>query len=193
MAVFSMKALLRATLLSIGCVSAAFLGSCGTPGGHRAVTTEELEPFECGTVAKIHTLGGIFLASQPQPDDFKQAKQGGIKTVINLRKSSELPWDEAATVEALGLEYHAIPFASPAELSDGVLDSTRALLNDPARKPILLHCSSANRVGAIWLAHRMVDGGLSYEDAVAEARTVGLKLPAYEARAREYAEARKNR
>ena len=51
---------------------------------------------------------------------------------------------------------------------------------------MILHCSSANRVGAVWLAHRVLDGGLKYNEALSEAKTVGLKLPAYEERVKEY-------
>ena len=71
-----------------------------------------------------------------------------------------------------------------------MLDRTREVLSDHERKPILVHCASANRVGAVWLAHRVLDDGLAYEAALAEAKTVGLKAPALEQRAKEYIDAR---
>lgn len=147
---------------------------------------EKLEPYECGDVTRLHTLGGVFLASQPKPADFKTAQEGGIKTVVNLRLPSETDWDEAAVIKKLGMEYHNVPFKSPATLTDEVFDKTRKLLNDKSKRPMIVHCSSANRVGAVWLAHRVLDAGLSYDDALAEAKVVGLKLPAYEAKAKEY-------
>jgi hypothetical protein len=36
------------------------------------------------------------------------------------------------------------------------------------------------------LAHRVLDGGLTYEAALAEAKQVGLKLPALEEKAKDY-------
>jgi hypothetical protein len=42
-------------------------------------------------------------------------------------------------------------------------------LRKPGERPLLLHCASANRVGAVWLAHRVLDGGLSYDAALREA------------------------
>ena len=57
---------------------------------HRAITTERLEPYECGNITRLHTYGGVFLASQPQPEDFEQAKKGGVRTVINLRHENEI-------------------------------------------------------------------------------------------------------
>jgi uncharacterized protein (TIGR01244 family) len=150
--------------------------------------SEKLEPYKCGSVERLHTLGGVFLASQPKADDFKMAKEGGIKTVINLRKKEELDWDEEALVKQLGMEYHHLGFKSPAELTDEVFDATRKILNSKDKKPILLHCSTANRVGAVWLAHRVLDHGVGYEDALKEAETVGLKLPAYTEKAKAYIE-----
>ena len=158
---------------------------------HKAITTEKLEPFECGEITRLHTLGGVFLASQPKPEYFAQAKKGGVKTVINLRHAAEIKdFDEKQVVEAEGMIYLNLPFEGPAELTDAVFDKAREHLKSAVR-PILLHCSSANRVGAVWLPYRVLDGGLSIEDALAEAKTVGLKSPDYEAKAREYIKKRK--
>lgn len=152
---------------------------------------ERLEPSTCGEIERLHTVGGVFLASQPEAQDFEQAASSGIKTVLDLRKPGELSeFDERATVEGLGMSYVNVPFSKPEEMTDDVLDRAREVLNDPERKPILVHCASANRVGAVWLAHRVLDGGLAYDEALAEAKTVGLKAPALELRAKEYIDAR---
>ena len=158
------------------------------PTEHTAITTEKLEPYECGTITRLHTLGGVFLASQPQPEDFAQARKGGVKTVINLRHASEMEdFDEKQVVEAEGLSYVNIPFDGPDELTEEIFDEAREQLN-AAQRPILLHCASANRVGAVWLPYRVLDGGLTWDEALAEAKTVGLKSPDYEAKARDYIE-----
>jgi uncharacterized protein (TIGR01244 family) len=147
--------------------------------------TEKLEPYECGNIERLHTLGGIFLASQPEKEDFSQAKDRGIKTVLNLRPASELDWDEAALVK-LGLEYQNVPITSRDSLTDDAIDRVRGILKDREKRPLLVHCASANRVGAVWLAHRVLDGGLSYDDALKEAKTVGLKTPAFEEKVKDY-------
>jgi len=160
-----------------------------TASEHKAITTEKLEPYSCGTIQRLHTFQGIFLASQPAADDLRQAQKGGVKTVINLRPESEIKeFDEPKLVGELGLHYVNIPFAAPAELTDAVFAKARETLFQ-AEKPILLHCHSGNRVGAIWLAHRVLDDGLAYDAALAEAKEVGLKAPALEARAKEYIDA----
>jgi uncharacterized protein (TIGR01244 family) len=153
---------------------------------HRAITTERLEPYECGTITRLHTMGGVFLASQPQPSDIEQAKKGGVKSVINLRHREEnTDFDEQAVVADLGLNYYNLPWNGPDELNDQIFDDSRKLLNTVER-PILLHCSSANRVGAVWIPWRVLDGGADIEEAVAEAKVIGLKSPDYETKARDY-------
>jgi uncharacterized protein (TIGR01244 family) len=153
-----------------------------------AITTERLEPYECGTITRLHTYAGVFLASQPQPADFEQAKKGGVVTVINLRHDDEITaFDERQVVGDLGLAYLSLPWNGPEELTDEVFDRARELLNT-AERPVLLHCSSANRVGAVWIPWRILDEGLSWDDALAEAKVVGLESPAYEAKAKDYVE-----
>lgn len=165
---------------------ALLLSACTSPALESAT---RLEPYQCGNVQRIHAFGDVLLASQPGPDDFKKAS---VNTVVNLRHASEIDGDEAAIVQGLGMDYHNLPFQSPAELTDAVFDQARELLSDPDNKPLLLHCSSGNRVGAIWLAHRVLDHGLSLEEASIEAETVGLKTPALADRAREYIEAQRS-
>ena len=170
-------------------VVAAVLAGCES--SHKAVMTDKLEPYQCGTVQRLHTYQGVFLASQPQPDDFEQAKKGGVKTVINLRTRDEIKeFDEEFVVKSLGLEYHNVPISGADDLTDGKFDETRKLLKDVDR-PVLLHCASSNRVGAVWLAYRALDGGLSIEEAKAEAKIVGLKSPALEAKAIDYVKRKK--
>lgn len=160
----------------------------GAEGEHKAITTGKLEPYECGTITRLHTMGGIFLASQPSPADLEQAQKGGVKSVINLRHHSEnTEFDEPAVVAGLGLNYYNLPWNGPDELTDKIFDDSRELLRTVER-PVLLHCSSANRVGAVWIPYRVLDQGADAETAVEEARVIGLKSPDYEAKARDYVE-----
>ncbi|QDU65479.1 beta-lactamase hydrolase domain-containing protein [Engelhardtia mirabilis] len=156
------------------------------PQEHVAIVTETLEPYECGTITRLNTMGGLFLASQPQPADLEQAVKGGVKTVINQRHEDENPeFDERAFVEGLGLAYYNPGFNGPDELTDEVIDETLELLRTVER-PAMMHCSSANRTGAIWLAYRSLDGGLDWDAALAEAKVVGLRSPDYELIVKDY-------
>jgi protein tyrosine phosphatase (PTP) superfamily phosphohydrolase (DUF442 family) len=110
--------------------------------------------------------------------------------VINLRHAQEITtFDETAVVGVLGLDYVHLPWNGTEELTDEVFDRCRALLST-AERPILLHCASANRVGAVWLPWRVLDGGITWEAALGEAHTIGLRSSGYEELARAYVDAR---
>jgi uncharacterized protein (TIGR01244 family) len=197
-----MKNTIAITLLSVLALSAVACQATDSSSNSAPAVQEQhapppmaaqsLEPYECGSVTRLHTFDGIFLASQPAPADFEQAAMGGIRTVINLRHDSEQPGvDERALVEGLGLNYVHLPWNGVNELTDGVFDRALELLKTQER-PILLHCASSNRVGALWLAYRALEDGIPIEGARSEARTVGLKSPAYEAKALDYIARRAN-
>jgi uncharacterized protein (TIGR01244 family) len=149
-----------------------------------------LEPASIGSMAKLHRLGDTYLGSQPSEADLEALAGAGVTTVINLRHAREVEFDEQEVVEGLGLTYVNVPFGSPAELDDEILDAGRAALRE-AQGPVLLHCASCNRVGAIWIAHRVLDDGIGLEDAVKEAKTAGLRSTELVDKARAYVTARK--
>ncbi len=134
-----------------------------------------------------HVIDSVHLTAQPTAEQLRFAATAGVRTVINLRLVEELDFDEAHEVRVLGLEYHNPGFKGGDNLTDEIFDQVRGLLRD-ARRPILLHCGSGNRVGAVWAAHRVLDSELSLEDALEEARMIGLHTPAYESRVRQYVE-----
>ena len=147
---------------------------------------KKLEPAKCGAVKQLHVFDDIFLAGQPSAEDFAEFKKRGVKSVLNVRTKEEMDFDESKTIKNLGLEYHHIPVAGHDALTDENFEKIRKLLNTKEERPLLFHCASANRVGAVWLAHRVLDGGLTYDDALAEAKTVGQKNAALEAKAKDY-------
>ena len=151
----------------------------------------KLEAASLGSTSPVHRFGAIWLAGQPGKADLALARELGIGAVVNLRKPGELDWDEGSAVRALGLAYVNPAFQAPDELTDEVFDAVRRELARAGERPLLLHCASANRVGAVWLALRVLDGNLSYDAALREAETVGLKNPALRDKARGYVERRR--
>jgi uncharacterized protein (TIGR01244 family) len=116
-------------------------------------------------------------AGQPTPEALRALKQQGFRTVINLRAESEPGVkEEEAIVRAEGLEYVSVP-VTPASFGQRQVDEVAKLLDDPKSGPILLHCGSANRVGAVWTVIQ-AQRGRSYEEAEAEGRKIGLTSPA---------------
>ena len=152
----------------------------------------KLEAATLGSTRNVHSFGKNLLCGQPSVEDFAEAKRRGIKTVITLRQEGEIDWDEGAVVKELGLSFHRFGFRAPDTLKDEIFDKARRVLADSKKKPLLLHCGSANRVGAIWVAHRVLDHGLSVEDALKEAKKVGLRTDAYREKAVDYIKRKKD-
>lgn len=173
------------TLLAAACASSEPEQGTAQDAASGTGTGEKLEPATCGSIKQVHALGGIYLAGQPSPADLELARQDGVRTVISLRHASEIEFDERAVAEGLGLTYVSLPWNAPAELTDEVFARARELLRT-AERPILLHCGSANRVGAVWLPYRVLDGGLAFDDALAEAKAIGLRTPEFVGKARDY-------
>ena len=94
----------------------------------------------------------IVTGGQPTFDQLKKAGEAGFKTIINLRTDAERPspGQEASWVEGLGMKYIHIPVAGAKGLT---LENTKALasmLLNTEDYPIIIHCKSGNRVGALF-------------------------------------------
>ena len=111
---------------------------------------------------------------QPRIEHFAKLKADGVKAVLNLRQPSEhRAAEEQATVEGLGLKYFNIPVVYR-EPTDAEADEFLRITDDPANRPMFIHCTAAIRVGAFWAIRRAVRDGLSPDAALEEGRKVGL-------------------
>ena len=111
---------------------------------------------------------------QPRLEHFAKLKTDGVKAVLNLRQPSEHRADEErATVEQAGLKYFNIPvvYRNPTDVQ---VDEFLKITDDPANRPMFIHCTAAIRVGAFWAIRRAVRDGLSVDAALEEGRKVGL-------------------
>ena len=115
-------------------------------------------------------------------------KKDGFKSVINLRMASEpgvnLEQNQAKAKE-LGLNYVHIPFSAGSP-DPKVIDAFLAAIADKGNQPAYVHCGSAQRVGAVWLAKRVLQDNYSIEKATSEAKAIGLTNPGLEKFALQY-------
>lgn len=124
---------------------------------------------------------------QPRPEHFAQLKKDGVKAVLNLRQPGEhRAAEEQDAVQQAGLKYFNIPvnYRTPTEES---VDEFLRITDDPANRPMFIHCTAAIRVGAYWMIRRVLRDGMTYDEALTEARKVGLtQAPHLDEFAREY-------
>lgn len=129
----------------------------------------------------------IATGGQPRETAFAKLAANGYRAVLNLRTASEgidLQHEREAAEKA-GLRYVSIPIVSSAPNPEQVDQFIKAV-KDPVNHPMLIHCASANRVGAFWMIYRVVDQGWPEDKALEEATKIGLTSPALKTFAHEY-------
>jgi uncharacterized protein (TIGR01244 family) len=128
----------------------------------------------CGGATETSALAGL--------------KADGVASIVNLRladeKGANIPENEAQA-KSLGLKYFHLPL-SGAKPDPKVIDEFISVVGNKANQPVYVHCGSANRVGAVWLAKRVVQDGWPVDKAAAEAKAIGLTSPALEKFAMDY-------
>jgi uncharacterized protein (TIGR01244 family) len=116
---------------------------------------------------------GVATAGQPSPEALARLKEMGFRTVVNLRTEQEGASQERPQVEAQGLRYVSVP-VTPASLSLADVEAVEKALAVAADRPVLLHCASSNRVGAVW-ALIQARRGKSREQAEAAGVEAGMR------------------
>jgi uncharacterized protein (TIGR01244 family) len=101
----------------------------------------------------------------------------GFKTIIDLRAPSERGVaEEAVAAERAGLRYVNIPVTLPTLTGESVR-KVADVIDQSASRPVLMHCASGNRVGAVMELYRETIHGVPHEAAHDEAHTIGLQAP----------------
>jgi len=118
---------------------------------------------------------GIVTAGQLQPSDIARLKAAGVREVIDLTRDSETPeFDEAAAVRAAGIQYENLPIHGAAGLTEANVRAFDALIRNSAH-PIVVHCASSNRVGAMAALRAAWLQGQRADQAIETGKAWGLK------------------
>jgi uncharacterized protein (TIGR01244 family) len=97
----------------------------------------------------------------------------GFTSVLDLRGPQEGSEAERSALTAAGLRYFNIPFTAAAVTEPQLVEFAR-IVEDKSNYPLMIHCNTANRVGAMWTLYRTVRGA-PFAVAVSEGRVIGLK------------------
>ncbi len=116
---------------------------------------------------------GLAAAGQPTAEALGKLKEMGFRTVVNLRTEQEGAAQERPLVEAQGLRYVSVP-VSPATFSLADVEAVEKVLAAAGARPILIHCASSNRVGAVW-AVIQARQGKSLAEAGAAGAEAGMR------------------
>jgi len=102
-----------------------------------------------------------------------ELKAQGFNTVVSLLTEEEGVAEEKAEAHAAGLNFYALGVSTTAP-TQAQVEAFSKIASSPANYPILLHCASSNRVGAMWALYRF-HMGVPAEIAIEEGRAAGLK------------------
>lgn len=150
-------------------LSVLFLG-CASVADENAVAVSVADIQASPAVLKEHRY---ISTGQPDAALLSAAKDAGYVAVIDLRTAGEdRGMNEAEVVESLGMSYTSIEVAGASGVNfenAQALDRALADLDGP----VLLHCRTGNRVGAL-LALRASKNGASDDEALEIGRAAGL-------------------
>jgi uncharacterized protein (TIGR01244 family) len=117
---------------------------------------------------------GILTSAQPSPEQIRALAEAGYRAVVNLRTAEEMTFDQRALVESLGMEYHTIPVGGADDISEAGARQLHEIL-EAVDGPVLVHCASANRAGALIAVRAALFEDMSPEAALEKGRAGGLK------------------
>ncbi len=121
----------------------------------------------------------MFISGQPTERGLRDLRAQGVTTVVNLRSPEEMskrvPFDEAALVKELGMEYVYLPMRGTPEFpySPAAVKSFAAAMSS-AKGKVLLHCTIAWRASHLWAAYLIQDRDVPVATALQQARMINL-------------------
>ena len=149
------------------------LAGCATDPAQPALGRPE--PVEGWTnYETIYRTGAFYIGGRPTEPGLQRAADAGVTTVIDLG-ATDLGFDEAAVVEGLGMRYERVPVKSDT-FSGADVDRVAEIIA-AADGPVLIHCNSSNRAGAMWASYLYRYREANREDAMSAGIAAGMRKP----------------
>jgi uncharacterized protein (TIGR01244 family) len=112
-------------------------------------------------------------AGQPDSAVLSTFAEAGYIAVIDLRTDKEdRGLDEPSTVMGLGMSYVSMPIDSKVDINFEKAAELAQIVKG-FDGPVLVHCASGNRVGALFALNKKAQGA-SNEEAIAAGKTAGM-------------------
>ncbi len=137
------------------------------------ITGMKVDLDELVRVGRVLPVQGMSSAGAPDEAALRVFRDNGYVAVIDLRSDAEKSDDSEAKIAfELGLAYESLPIAGEGAVN---FDNARRLaeLTDRFNGPVLVHCASGNRVGAL-VALQQSLAGADDDLAIAAGKAAGL-------------------
>lgn len=119
----------------------------------------------------------IYRGAKPEPHGYQTLRRLGIRTVINLERSTR-----RRDVERAGLKYYHIPLNPARPPSETEQRRIFQIMTDTTKQPVFVHCyHGRDRTGVIVALYRIKFQGWNRRDAIKEMISFGHDPPGYPA------------
>jgi hypothetical protein len=136
----------------------------------------KLEASDFGAMRNVSKCGEVWFGGGLTADDVKLAQRRGVKSILDLSFSGEdLGFDLGRMCADLGIALYDPNLIAPDALTDRNADIALDLFRDPARKPLLVACSSGSNGAMYFALWRALDHDMPLEEALEEARRSGMR------------------
>ena len=118
----------------------------------------------------------FFRGAQPTLNGIQALPKLGIKTVINLRAADEDSGAEEYYARQAGLRYFNFPMEGRGRPAEAEVQAILAVIGARENQPVFVHCKRGkDRTGTIVACYRILHDGWTSEQAIDEARLLGLR------------------
>lgn len=167
-----------ATLIAVACAAPEPAAEAPEPAAQAAEPAAETSAMPAGWTDLVPNAAmpfdGVLVGGQPDDAQLAALRDAGFATVINLRTPEEPGTvEEGEKVGRLGMDYVTLPLAGDEGLTEERARAFAAAL-DAADKPVVIHCASGNRVGALFALRSFYLEGASADEALELGKEAGL-------------------
>jgi uncharacterized protein (TIGR01244 family) len=139
----------------------------------------ELNTFD-GEIRGLWRDGRVLIGGQPDETALARFRDMGVTAVVSLRSTAEMddcervPFDEAAVVDGLGMEYVHIPLGGEDHPYTPQAVDRLADVLERHDGPVLVHCTVAWRASYVWAAYLVREHGFSLDMAMARGEAMAI-------------------
>lgn len=121
-------------------------------------------------------MEGVLTGGQPTEEQLAELARAGYRTLVNLRTEgeNEVSDREAELAEKLGMRYVHLPMAGAEGLTEDNAKALEEVLADESVYPVVVHCGSGNRVGALFALKAFYFDCQNGKEALETGKAAGL-------------------
>ncbi len=132
------------------------------------------EPVPLDGARNLTQAGDIYVSGVTTTTGLEALRSRGVQTVLDLRLPGQVEPEFAATVRDLGMNYLALPMQSSA-VTDEQAQAFLEAMRKYDHQPLLIHCKSGNRSGAMYGVYVGAERKLDVDAAMTQSRQAGLR------------------